>query len=127
MSAHNCGHTLMTSDSPAFRAITAEAERIGWPVAFRTDLDHDADFIARQNPPAFVWIIRPCGTHIIAATAATSGPLTYRNTSEPLYSTRELDCIARAFEPDKRFFTWDGSRLAEVTLDGARAFLRRQA
>jgi hypothetical protein len=126
MSAHSCDIHLMTTDAPAFRAILAEADRIGWPVAFRTDLDHDADFIARQAPPAFVWIISPCGTHIIAATDATTGPLQVRGT-EPLYSSRELDCIARAFEPEKRFFTWDGLRLAEVTLAQAREFLRGQA
>lgn len=51
----------------AYRAITAEANRLGWPQAYRADLlTHDRSILsAAEAPRDFLWSVRPTGTHLV--------------------------------------------------------------
>jgi len=51
----------------AYQQMTREAERIGFPRFFKTDLTiHDRDFLLRSDcPKQFGWLLRECGTDIL--------------------------------------------------------------
>jgi hypothetical protein len=56
-------------------ALYALSARIGWPEAYKTDLDHDAVWLRKNLPARFLWMVRATGTEIRddrAGTAALS-------------------------------------------------------
>ncbi len=53
-------------NAAAFALIKAEADRVGWPTSYATDLDIDKQMLnmpgATRN---FIWVLRNMGTHIV--------------------------------------------------------------
>ena len=52
----------------AYQQLKEEAKSVGWPTYYRTDLTkHDRLALRKKDAPtSFVWILRECGTHIVA-------------------------------------------------------------
>jgi hypothetical protein len=92
---------------PAYEAIAAKAEQIGWPIFYRRDLTaHDRARCAMLKPSdCFLWVLYELGTHIIVA--------------EP---SSDLDAVAiesTLVRLDKcmrpcRYFWWDAGELSEL-------------
>jgi hypothetical protein len=89
------------TERAALIAIRNEASRIGWPLHFATDLDHDANAIAAMLPrEPFTWCLRANGTHL--GRAINNAQLTMR-------------MVAEAFRSDAcHFYVWDGIALQSV-------------
>jgi len=95
---------------PRVAALLTEANHLGWPVHFRTDITrHDA--MALSGMPArepFAWAIGTWGTHM----ARVGGQVTMRG-------------VASAFGEDCcRFYVWDGARLSPVVADAGQRAVR---
>jgi len=90
-----------------YQAIRDEAERVGWPTTFRTDLTkHDRAWLANRDPSKpFVWILREGGTHICAPGIIDG---VFHKASQ--YGRM----VSEAFRPHPcRFYLWDGVGLTE--------------
>ena len=50
----------------AFKTLTEEAKKVGWPLAYQSDLEkHDLDLLSAENAPKrFIWVLRDAGTHL---------------------------------------------------------------
>jgi hypothetical protein len=85
----------------SYRAIRAEAARVGWPVAYRADLTkHDLAACRRLQPgERFVWALRETGTDLYALGRASIA-------------------WARAQVQEHRWYLWTG---AELRLLGGKA------
>lgn len=97
------GVVLDTWHRRAYHAISQEAGAVGWPTSYSEDLTvHDRRTCAERDASVpFAWILRECGTHIIAADADGAKLI--------------LNCFAPGSWGDKaRYYTWDGRRLREV-------------
>jgi hypothetical protein len=94
------------TERAALIAIRNEAKRIGWPLRFATDLDHDANAIAAMlSREPFTWCLRADGTHLGRAT----------DDAVPLHSQLTMRMVAQAFRPDVcYFYVWDGIALHSV-------------
>jgi hypothetical protein len=93
-----------TINLPGYRAITAEAARLGWPTIFWEDLNSDAKILCTPiAPKRFWWAIRLAGTD--------------------LYQPNDLLSVEWAFArkkhgPDEqRYYCYTGSKLRHITLD----------
>lgn len=97
--------------NPAYQAILAKAEEIGWPQAFRCDLAlWDRSYILDNEGMHFIWAIRPLGTHI------------YRLDPNPVVlDWFDAACLA---DREARYFHWDGEKLDEVSQQEARTLLQ---
>lgn len=98
----------------AYRALKAESMKVGWPLAYQTDLTkHDrAALSVKDAPERFVWILRNAGTHLLQDNGRwESGVLRY---------------LARA-ESRARFYVFENGELREVERDEARDHLARWA
>jgi hypothetical protein len=75
--------------------LVAEAERVGWPRIFTTDLMvHDRQALEWRFPPQgrFVWVLREHGTHIYFIEAATSRRVAEWNLNLMRYHQRYERC-----------------------------------
>jgi hypothetical protein len=104
---------------PMMAQLVAEAEATGWPDAYVADLFyHDRRtlllFVERQQEigirPAFVWVLRDCGTHVMDAYGKDAVLLTKSS--------------ARMSESSKVYVFEDG-RLRETTVEGAMGMIER--
>lgn len=87
------------------QAMRQEAARLGWPVAFQKDLEHDAATLRRYCPSEFGWILYPTGTFLVwhEQTAAWTDAV-----------IRHM--VRYAHETGKvRWYWWNGQALEEVT------------
>jgi len=62
--------------SSMYDLLVAEAQRLGWPRLFQTDLTvHDRRLLSQRNPlqgGEFVWVVREHGTHLYFLEPAAS-------------------------------------------------------
>ncbi len=96
-----------------YRAIKAEADRVGWPEHFREDLTrHDRAALSRRDAPReFGWVLRRCGTHLLV-----------RGTWwDFLWAVAVVRNEARSDGP-YRYYWFDGERLHRIT---AQELIRR--
>lgn len=101
----------MSKESNAFAALQAQADVIGWPTSFESDLNHDRNLIAAMLPrEPFAWCLRPDGTHMgLADKASVSAP-----------QRLTMVMVAEAFRGSEfRWFVWDGNSLQSVDSPGA--------
>jgi len=91
----------------AYRALTAKAAEIGWPLKFRTDLTkHDRASVAtRDADRSFMWVLRDSGTHL-----AYPGVVDGVGHRASHYARMVADSFGAA---QCKFFIWDGARLVE--------------
>ncbi len=84
-----------------YQAIKAEAERIGWPTIYCTDLmEHDQNILSRPTAPReFGWALREHGTHLF-----------YR--PSPRLELYWANLISRC--PKSRLYWFDGEELRQV-------------
>lgn len=101
-------------EPPAYTAMLKEANRVGWPFRFRTDLTkHDRAWVERLPPAApqgFVWVLREDATHIWA--------FGWRDGAGN--SPADLIRSVAKDDPSARFYIWDGCALVPMR-DGAHA------
>ena len=89
-----------------FEALLATAGQVGWPLHFRADLtEHDrAQLATMPVEMPFIWILRPCGTHIYYP-----GPVgRYHRASD--MARIQASTFGRE---NCRFFIWNGESLNE--------------
>lgn len=54
------------SAATVHNTLLRKAGELGWPKHYKNDLyQHDWRFIRDNKPEAFVWVLRPAGTHLI--------------------------------------------------------------
>ena len=92
-----------------YRAIKAEASRVGWPEHFREDLTrHDRATLSRKDAPReFGWVLRRCGTHLLAPGGTTW---------DFLWAIAVVRNEARSDGP-YRYYWFDGERLYQITAE----------
>lgn len=99
---------------PAYGALIARAAEHGWPALWKTDLTRaDRYYLATERPRRFAWVLRENGTFLLPATPSTE-------------AWAKMDDWARAIAktwPDSLWFTVDGTAMAPVTAERARAWL----
>jgi len=99
-----------------YRALTAKADEIGWPLRFRTDLTkHDRAFVTKHEADRpFIWVLRDSGTHL--AYPGIIDGVRHR-------ASGYARMVAESFGAAKcKFFIWDGQKLVEyATADAADA------
>lgn len=86
---------------PAYLALRAKAQEIGWPTRFRCDLASDRDSIMAWKPIKFAWILRESGTHLYPAEA------------DPYDCIQQIIDIAQIMSGVHRYFFWNGGVLTE--------------
>ncbi len=91
-----------------YRAITDEANRVGWPEHFREDLTrHDRAVLSRKDAPhEFGWVLRRHGTHLLIRG-------TWWNF---LWAVAVVRNEARSGGP-YRYYWFDGEQLHRVTAE----------
>lgn len=102
------GGSVRCVPAPHFDAIVAEAQRVGWPLAYRRDLFVcDRRFLARVPADVpFVFMLRECGTCLYLATTD--------RIDDYHYAWDAPRFVSKTFGADRvRYYTWDGSRLRE--------------
>jgi len=94
----------------AYRAIEAEAARLGLPTTYKTDVTvHDrAALTGDDAAPIFVWVLRGCGT------------LLYRYDCAANVVAAAAACWS---DRDAHWYIWDDDELLAVTPDDAVAEL----
>jgi hypothetical protein len=107
----------------AYLALSAEASRVGWPAHYKRDLTYwDRNALDGRDPALpFVWVLRECGTYLVAPTQQRRNLWTGEligDLSAAIDSGRGM-LRALAREGGHRFYWWDGSRLREVSPDDA--------
>lgn len=84
-------------------AVLNEAARLGWPIRYATDLQHDKRWLVERNAPdrPFVWMIDESGTWLIGDKCGSGG---WKNNGR---------CVAawRFRQADARVYLWDGHKL----------------
>ena len=84
-------------------AILDEAAKLGWPIHYGTDLEHDRRWLEARADSGrqFVWMIRESGTWIIGDQCGRAG------------WTHNAACVNawRRSEPGARVYLWDGHKL----------------
>lgn len=100
----------------AINAMRREAARVGWPVAFRKDLQHDADTLRRYRPGEFGWILYPTGTFLIWHKQSCQW-------TDAMI--RHMADYERQTGRPARFYWWDGRALKEVSPEEMRNHLNR--
>jgi hypothetical protein len=96
----------------AYAALLVEAERVGWPERFQTDLtEHDQRTLAERRPTdPFAWVLSNGATYLVFPSAV---PIDGAGT----YAHRRPRACAESFGRENcRWYWWDGARLiAEET------------
>ncbi len=101
----------------SYRAIRRAAIKRGWPVMHHADLTEcDLRRLTTLDAPThFVWVLREHGTLLLDARMTDYNATAYFQHLE-------------GCRPDgSTCYTWDGSRLHEVSRHGARDFMRAHA
>lgn len=94
----------MNKQTHPYEAIAVEAERLGWPMHWRTDLtEHDRGALSQPDAPKeFGWAVRSTGTDLYTA----------GDEFERLWA----ESSAR-LRPEQRWYWWDGSGLTELPFE----------
>lgn len=92
---------------PAVDALRSESARVGWPLRFATDLDHDERFIREViSDEPFAWVLYADGTHI--------APIEDRSTGRTGRALLTCAMVADTFGEDAcRYYVWDGCTLIQ--------------
>jgi hypothetical protein len=93
-----------------------EAERVGWPKHYKTDLTkHDRVHMSRKNAPEeFVWVLRECGTFLFRF--GVGADLDWLVANYNLYGPQPNISGKTA-----RWYIWRDDELREVEADEALA------
>jgi hypothetical protein len=104
-SAPNAG--AQCAARPHYVAIETEAQRVGWPVAYKRDLYvHDRNALARlPRRVPFVFVLRDNGTHLFPV-----GERDGVGHDAAHFAVSCPDCFGRE---RCRVYTWDGARLRQ--------------
>ena len=94
MNVHDVAKELGQDLPDAFRAILAEAVKLGWPERYAGDLAIDLGAIRNRGPEAFGWCVRETGTHIFHR-----------------LNVAAMATVDATFSGDKRWFFWTGAKL----------------
>jgi hypothetical protein len=88
-----------------YAAIKAEADRLGWPESYRTDLTkHDRGILARKDAPQrFGWSIRATGTDFYHPNC--------------IWAVRWARVMYQSHDKTQRYYWYDGMALSSVSLD----------
>ena len=101
---------VTTTDQQDYDALLAEADRIGWPERFRTDLtEHDRLALSRRrSTEAFAWVLSRDATYLVfPSRLPIDGAGHYAH--EMRRSCRE------AFGAENcRWYWWDGAQLTDA-------------
>jgi hypothetical protein len=93
----------MVGTNAAFEALYAEANVVGWPVAYTSDLFRDWQATQREGDSApFVWVLRDHGTELLWLPTKT-------DLGRPF--AVEWAKAVRDQHPDARWYVWSGRSL----------------
>lgn len=100
----------MSGNSRHYEALLAEADRVGWPEQFRTDLTvHDRTFLASRDPALpFAWVLGRGATYLVYPGRRPIDGAGHRAEDMPA-------CCAHSFGRENcRWYWWDGRALREL-------------
>jgi hypothetical protein len=103
----------------AWEALLAESEKVGWPLHWRTDLDHDKRLLDFYSPTQFGWVLRQCGTEMLIPVdePPLSSHWTNCGAKTPRqFSLKWADALMKS--PDHvrdKVYWWDGAKLKPTT------------
>ena len=88
---------------PSYAAIEAVAKKLGYPEWWEDDLYcWDRQFIEKNEPTSFAWVIRKYGSHILGIGPELEHPI----------MLDYAEAVAATFqEGDKRYYIWKGEKL----------------
>lgn len=104
-----------TTDHPAYAAMCAVAQALGWPERFARDLTHwDREELTHWHPAKpFAWVVGANGTHIVW-TDRTADERRRNPTGLLCEAAQEAVC---SLDGRARWFWWDGARLIASCLE----------
>jgi hypothetical protein len=103
-------HSSNTRNPRHYGALLAEAERVGWPERFRTDLtEHDRLELSRHEPTEpFAWVLSDGATYLVFPSRAPIDGAGHYAHECPAF------CESSFGRENCRFYWWDGLALQDV-------------
>jgi len=91
----------------AYDALVKEANDLGLPRHYKSDLTHDKKFLEREDAPGiFGWVIYDCGTHLVDPYGidgvGKKMPDTFRDVFQTMFNT------------DRHCYVWTGTTLLKM-------------
>ena len=90
--------------SQQWDAVRAQSDVLQWPELWKTDLDHDRDYLDAEQPARFIWAVRRCGTQLFPCGVDIPSPFV----GHPAFDGLDyLRAYIKVEGTNSRFFAWD--------------------